>query len=128
MCKKLANLFTTISALGGKKMNRPYPIDLERQARCQEVLKRRRLNQSSLAFHLGLSKTIISHTISGRRPSVTVENRIARFLGVSHDSLFPERSMQDYETMREREQKEKDSWDSANAELMAIRERALQSA
>ena len=86
---------------------RPYPIDRERQIRCQTVLSQLNMTITELAFLLGLSKPYISNLVSGRELSVKNEKRIASFLGVPSDFLFPQRTPQEIAALREQEAKEK---------------------
>jgi transcriptional regulator with XRE-family HTH domain len=83
--------------------SRPYPLDRERRRRVLVALAERGMTISSLAGNLGLSKSIVSKVISGRRLSPKTEQRIAAFLGKPVDYLFPTRTHEEIKKMREAE-------------------------
>jgi transcriptional regulator with XRE-family HTH domain len=88
--------------------NRPYPLDRERRRRVLVVLAEKGMTISGLARSLGLSKTIISLVVCGRRLSVKTEQRIADFLGKPADYLFPERTAKEIGEMRRAEARAKE--------------------
>jgi transcriptional regulator with XRE-family HTH domain len=88
-----------ISGLGG----RPYPLDKERRKNVIVALAEKDLNISELAKNLGLSRSLISNVISGRRRSEKTEKRIAEYLGKDADELFPPRTPEEIGKMRKAE-------------------------
>ena len=61
---------------------RPFPFDIERKERCQEILSTYGMTMAELAMHLGVSKVLITNVINGRDLSPKTETRIANFLKV----------------------------------------------
>lgn len=86
---------------------RPFPIDKERQYRCQTVLSQLNMTITELAQFMGWYKSYTSELISGKRISPVNEKRIATFLGVPAEFLFPQRTPQEIAALREQEAKEK---------------------
>jgi transcriptional regulator with XRE-family HTH domain len=62
---------------------------------------------SELARSLGLSKSVVSRVVSGRRISPKTEQRIADFLGKPADYLFPARAPVEIKKMRSAEAAQK---------------------
>ena len=87
---------------------RPFPIDKERQCRCQTVLSQLNMTVTELAQIMGWQKSYMSRLISGREPSVKNETRVANFLGVPVDFLFPQRTPNEIAALREQEAREKE--------------------
>jgi len=83
--------------------SRPYPIDRERRRRVLVALAEHEMNISALARNIGVSKQYISAVISGRRLSSKTEQRIAAFLGIPVDDLFPCRTPEELGEMRKAE-------------------------
>jgi len=92
-----------ISGLG----SRPYPLDHERRRRVLVSLAERNLTIGGLANALGLSISLMSMIINGRRLSPKTEQRIAKFLGKDAEYLFPQRMTAEIKKMREAEAKAK---------------------
>lgn len=86
---------------------RPFPIDKERQCRCQTVLSQLNMTVTELAQFMGFSKQYTASLISGRELSVKNESRISDFLGVPVEFLFPLRTPQEIAALREQEAREK---------------------
>ncbi len=107
---------------------RPFPVDHDRQERCRTVLNSCGMTITELAMHLGISKQLVSSVINGRQPSPTTERRIATFLGVSEDALFPPRTAGQIAAMREAERLEKARAARLKAERMKARELASEGA
>ena len=99
---------------------RPYPIDRERQIRCQTVLSQLNMTITELAFLLGLSKPYISNLVSGRELSVKNEKRIATFLVVPSDFLFPQRTPHEIAALREQEAREKELAEAKKAQRLEL--------
>lgn len=87
--------------------SRPYPLDRERRKRVLVALAERDMSISCLARCLDVSKQYISSIISGRRLSVRTEQRIAEYLDMPVNYLFPPRTAEEIGKMREAEKKEK---------------------
>lgn len=104
---------------------RPFPIDIERKQRCQEILANCGMTITELALHLGVSKVLVSNVISGRRLSNTTETRIATFLNLPKDYLFPERTPLEIAAMRKAEAEQKQKKEALKQERMELRKKAL---
>lgn len=104
---------------------RPFPIDIERKQRCQEILANYGMTMTELALHLGVSKVLVSNVISGRRLSNTTETRIATFLNLPKDYLFPERTPLEIAAMRKAEAEQKQKKEALKQERMELRKKAL---
>lgn len=105
---------------------RPFPVDKDRQERCRKVLDDCGMTITELAFHLGVSKTLVSNVISGKQLSVTTETRIAQFFGLSRTQLFPLRTAEEIAGMRAAEAAEKATLEKKKQERMEMRRRALE--
>jgi lambda repressor-like predicted transcriptional regulator len=84
------------------KKGRPYPLDAERRRLVRVELAKRDMTISDLARALGMHQGNLSNVISGRRLSPKTEKRIAAFLGVPAEALFPERTRGEIAAMRGR--------------------------
>jgi len=84
------------------KRGRPYPTDYERRRLVRIELAKRNLTISALARTLGMHQGTLSAVINGTRLSQKTETRIASFLGVPVEILFPVRTREDLEAMRGR--------------------------
>lgn len=104
---------------------RPFPIDTERKERCQELLSSCGMSITELSIHLGVSKTLISNVISGRRLSPTTEKKIADFFNIPKTFLFPERTALEIAEMRKAEAEQKARAEEMKAARMEIRRKAL---
>lgn len=101
--------------------SRPFPIDRDRQTRCMQLLDSCGMTITELALHLGMQKSHVSETLSGRRLSVTTETQIAQFFGVPREAIFPLRTNGEIAYMREEERKQKEINEKKKAERMALR-------
>lgn len=104
---------------------RPFPVDKDRQERCRKVLESCGMTITELAMHLGVSKQYVGEVISGRRLSVSAENTIANFFGVSRTALFPLRTAEEIYNMRIAEAQEKETLERKKEERMELRRKVL---
>jgi len=84
------------------KKGRPYPPDAERRKRVRTELAKRDLTISGLAQAIGLHQGNLNDVINGVRRSPKTEQRIADFLEIPAEDLFPVRTYGEIEAMRER--------------------------
>ena len=105
--------------------SRPFPVDVERKERCQTILSNYGMTMTELAFHTGIKKSNLSNIISGRDLSPTNEQRIATFLNIPKDYLFPERTPLEIAAMRKAEAEEKQKKEALKQERMELRKKAL---
>jgi transcriptional regulator with XRE-family HTH domain len=87
--------------------SRPYPLDRERRRRVLVALAEKEMTMSNLARSLGISRTLVSNIVNGRRLSKNTEQRIAAFLDKPAEYLFPRRLPEEIRKMRETEAKQK---------------------
>lgn len=99
---------------------RPFPLDKERQCRCQTVLSQLNMTVTELAQIMGWQKSYVSGLVSGRELSVANEARIANFLGVPVDFLFPQRTPQEIAALREQEAREKELAEAKKAQRLEL--------
>lgn len=99
---------------------RPFPIDKERQCRCQTVLSQLNMTVTELAQIMGWYKSYTSELISGRRISPVNEKRVATFLGVPSDFLFPQRTPHEIAALREQEAREKELAEAKKAQRLEL--------
>ena len=104
---------------------RPFPVDKDRQERCRKVLESCGMTQTELALHLGVSKALISNTISGKQLLVTTETKIANFFGLPRTTLFPLRTAEEIYNMRIAEAQEKETLERKKEERMELRRKVL---
>lgn len=104
--------------------SRPFPVDKERQRNCLLVLDQIGMTQTEMALHLGVSRQVVSRVISGRQPIPAVERRIAVFLGVPENQLFPVRTAGEIARMREAEEMAKSRKASLRQARLAARANA----
>lgn len=100
--------------------SRPFPIDKERQCRCQTVLSQLNMTVTELAQIMGWQKSYVSGLVSGRELSVANEARIANFLGVPVDFLFPQRTPLEIAALREQEAREKELAQAKKAQRLEL--------
>lgn len=100
--------------------SRPYPIDKERQQRCLTILDQLNMTITELAQFMGFSKQYTASLISGRELSVRNEARIAGFLGVPVEFLFPLRTPQEIAALREQEAREKEQAQVKKAQRLEL--------
>lgn len=105
--------------------SRPFPVDEERKRRCLAVLASAGMTVPELAMHLGVSRQLVHAVISGRQPSRSVEGRMARFLGVPAEYLFPVRTGAEIAAMRSAEALKKERSRKNKAVRMQIRQNAI---
>lgn len=98
----------------------PFPIDKERQCRCQTVLSQLNMSVTELAQFMGWQKSYMSRLISGRELSVANEARVATFLGVPAEFLFPQRTPQEIAALREQEAREKELAEAKKAKRLEM--------
>lgn len=90
-------------------LRRPYPVDTERKRRVLTELARRGLTISKLAIRIGCNRGNVTSCISGRLLCRPLEVRIASFLQLPVEYLFPVRTvgqllaMQQAEKLRNKE-------------------------
>ena len=82
------------------KKGRPYPPDAERRRMVRVELAKRDMTISDLAHALGMHQGNLSDVINGIRLSPKTEKRIAAFLGVPVEVLFPVRDRSKLAAMR----------------------------
>ena len=99
---------------------KPFPIDRERQIRCQTVLAQLDMTITELSQFMGWQKGYVSKLVSGRELSVANEARIANFLGVPVDFLFPQRTPQEIAALREQEAREKEQAQVKKAQRLEL--------
>lgn len=97
---------------------RPFPLDPERKMRCMQVLRSYDMSITELAEHIGIKKTNLSNIISGRELSSMYEERIASFLEIEKDVLFPPRTPAEIAEMRKKEAAEKKIAQKKKSKLM----------
>lgn len=105
--------------------SRPFPVDMERKSRCLDVLDQYNMSMSELALHIGVTKVLVCNVISGKQPSPTTESKIATFLNIPKDFLFPPRTAQEIANMRKAEAEKKAKAEAQKTERMEIRKKAL---
>lgn len=99
---------------------RPFPIDKERQCRCQTVLSQLNMTVTELAQIMGWQKSYMSRLISGRELSVKNETRVANFFGVPVDFMFPQRNSNEITALREQEAREKELAEAKKAQRLEL--------
>ena len=99
---------------------KPFPIDRERQIRCKTVLAQLDMTITELSQFMGWQKGYVSKLISGRELSSTNEARVASFLGVSVEFLFPQRTPHEIEALREQEAREKELAEAKKAQRLEL--------
>ena len=97
---------------------RPFPFDIERKERCQEILSTYGMTMAELAFHVGIKKSNLSKIISGRDLSPSNEQRIATFLNIPREYLFPERTPLEIAAMRKAEAEQKQKKEALKQKLI----------
>lgn len=104
--------------------SRPFPVDMERKSRCLDVLDQYNMSMSELALHIGVTRVLVYNVISGKQPSPTTESKIATFLNIPKDFLFPPRTAQEIANMRKIEAEKKARAKKMKAERMEKRKEA----
>lgn len=84
---------------------RPYPRDDERRRRVKKALIDFGVETvSALAKEINVCQPVLSEVINGTRRSPKLERRIAEFLNLPCEYLFPSRSMLELAEMNKRAQ------------------------
>lgn len=81
----------------------PYPFDGERRRRVLTELARRGMSITELSRVIGAPRQNISDVINGRRLQESLEKRIADYLHVSCDYLFPYRTVRELLELQKQE-------------------------
>lgn len=81
------------------------PVDRERRNRVMGVLAERGMTMTSLASAIGVSRPYISDIISGRKRYDSAERRIAGYLHMNADWLFPRRTLRELLAMQQAERR-----------------------
>ncbi|MFC2599684.1 MAG: helix-turn-helix domain-containing protein [Treponema lecithinolyticum] len=84
-------------------LKRPYPFDGERRRRVLTELARRGMSITELAYAIGASQSNVSEVINGRRLQESLEKRIADYLHVNCDYLFPRRTVRELLELQKQE-------------------------
>lgn len=83
----------TILPDGRVRFRRPYPVDIERRRNVRRAMLNMGIESlQELSVRMGIDRAVLTSTISGTRPSLKTENKIASFFGMEHDALFPPRT------------------------------------
>lgn len=88
-------------------LKRPYPLDEERRRRVMVELARKGLTISELARRIGYNRAHTSSCIQGRYLSRQLEEKIANYLHLPVEYLFPRRTGKQLLELKELEQKHK---------------------
>ena len=88
-------------------LRRPYPLDRERKRRVMVELARRDMTISDLAMRLGCNRGNLSSCISGRLIHCPLEKRIASYLALPAEYLFPVRTAEQLRAMQKEEMRSK---------------------
>jgi len=86
---------------------RPFPVDQQRKSRVMVELAKRGMSITDLADEVGIDRGNLSKIICGRDLSESNEARIAAFLRMPVEYLFPPRSASEIAAMREAEARKK---------------------
>ena len=84
-------------------LKRPCPFDSERRRRVLTELARRGMCITDLAFAVGCARQQLGAVINGRRLQESLEKRIADYLHVSCDYLFPRRTVRELLELQKQE-------------------------
>ena len=84
-------------------LKRPYPFDGERRRRVLAELARRDMSIAELARAIGDGRSHVNEVINGRRLQESLEKRIADYLHVSCDYLFPRRTVRELLELQKQE-------------------------
>jgi len=84
------------------KNGRPYPPDPERRRLVRIELAKRDMTVSDLARALGIHNGNLNDVINGIRLSPKTEKRVADFLGLPVETVFPLRTKDELAAMRGR--------------------------
>lgn len=88
-------------------LKRPYPLDRERKRRVMVELARRGLTVSELARRINYNRGHVSSCISGRLLCRPLEKRIASYLALPAEYLFPVRTAEQLRAMQKEEMRSK---------------------
>ena len=89
------------------KLRRPYPLDEERRWRVLTELARCGMTITNLARAIGSNQSNVSNVINGRLLQRSLEERIAAYLHVSREYLFPERTVAEILELKKKEEARK---------------------
>ncbi|WP_449189419.1 helix-turn-helix domain-containing protein [Treponema lecithinolyticum] len=84
-------------------LKRPYPFDGERRRRVLTELARRGMSITEFSRAIGATQSHVSEVINGRRLQESLEKRIADYLHVSCDYLFPRRTVRELLELQKQE-------------------------
>ena len=84
-------------------LKRPYPFDGERRRRVLVELARRGMSIAELARAIGDGRPNVSAVINGRRLQASLEKRIAAYLQVDRNYLFPRRTVRELLELQKQE-------------------------
>ena len=84
-------------------LKRPYPFDGERRRRVLVELARRGMTISALARAIRTRQSMVSDVINGRRLQASLEERIAAYLQVDRNYLFPQRTPKELLELQKKE-------------------------
>ena len=81
----------------------PYPFDGERRRRVLVELARHGMSITDLARAIGTTQSHVSEVINGRRLQASLEERIAAYLQVDRNYLFPRRTVRELLELQKQE-------------------------
>lgn len=84
-------------------LKRPYPFDGERRRRVLVELARRGMCITDLARAIGDARPNVSAVINGRCLQASLEERIAAYLQVDRNYLFPRRTVRELLELQKQE-------------------------
>ena len=85
-------------------LKRPYPFDGERRRRVLVELARRGMSIADLARAIKYPRSHVSAVICGRLLQASLEQRIAAYLQVDRNYLFPQRTPKELLELQKKEQ------------------------
>ena len=88
-------------------LRRPYPLDSQRKKRVMVELARRGITVSELARRIDYNRGHVSSCISGRLLCRPLEERIASYLALPTEYLFPQRTVEQLRAMQKEEMRGK---------------------
>ncbi|WP_428769322.1 helix-turn-helix domain-containing protein [Treponema sp. HNW] len=84
-------------------LKRPYPFDGERRRRVLVELARRGMSITDLSYAVNEKRPRVSDVINGRRLQASLEERIAAYLQVDRNYLFPQRTPKELLELQKKE-------------------------
>ena len=88
-------------------LRRPYPFDEVRKKRVMVELSKRGLTITKLSLLISSQRPHVCDVINGRRLQRSLEERIAAYLHVSREYLFPERTVAEILELKKKEDERK---------------------